>query len=299
MSMTMTAGRRRIHDRLAAQPGVRSVRRPILADGPDEFDLFYVRAGEESEHPLVILPGGPGAASIALYRGLRKRAVADGRDVIMVEHRGVGMSRHDDDGADLPLDALTIEAVVDDLAAVLDDAGVASAVLYGASYGTYLAAGVGVRHPDRVHAMVLDSPLLSADDIDVMRDAVRRVLWDGVPETAEIAVKVRQLVEKGVLTPARRGSPRTCTGSADPTCSVASSTCCSRAAIGSGARSVSARGCCPNARRRSTTNPTWSAASATANSTMARCPTASRSTRPWRTARRPPVKSTSSPSPTI
>ncbi|MDP9165083.1 MAG: alpha/beta hydrolase, partial [Actinomycetota bacterium] len=118
-----------------------------------------------------------------------------------VEHRGVGMSRHDDDGADLPLDALTIEAVVDDLAAVLDDAGVASAVFYGASYGTYLAAGVGVRHPERVHAMVLDSPLLSADDIDVMRDAVRRVLWDGVPETAEIAVKVQQLVEKGLLTP--------------------------------------------------------------------------------------------------
>ena len=67
--MTMTAGRRRVHDKLAALAGVRSVRRPILADGPDEFDLFYVRTGEKSEHPLLIVPGGPGAASIALYRG--------------------------------------------------------------------------------------------------------------------------------------------------------------------------------------------------------------------------------------
>ncbi|MBJ7338002.1 alpha/beta fold hydrolase [Mycolicibacterium sp.] len=202
--MTMNAGRRRVHDRLAAQPGVRSVRRPVLADGGEEFDLFYVRTGEESDHPLVIIPGGPGAASIALYRGLRKRAAAAGLDVIMVEHRGVGMSRHDDAGADLPPDALTIEAVVGDVAAVLDDAKVDQAVVYGTSYGTYLAAGLGVRHPARVRAMVLDSPLLSADDIDEVRIAVRRALWDGDDEeTAELAEKVHRLVEDGVLTPAK------------------------------------------------------------------------------------------------
>jgi pimeloyl-ACP methyl ester carboxylesterase len=201
--MTMNARRRRVHDRLAAQTGVRSVRRPIVADGPDEFDLFYVRTGEKSDHPLVIIPGGPGAASVALYRGLRKRAAADGLDVIMVEHRGVGMSRHDDEGADLPLEALTIDAAVGDIAAVLDDADVEEAVVYGTSYGTYLAAGLGVRHPGRVHAMVLDSPLLSADDIDEVRDAVRRTLWDGADEeTAGLAAKVHQLVEDGVLTPA-------------------------------------------------------------------------------------------------
>lgn len=200
--MTMNAGRRRVHDKLAASPGVRSVRRPVVAGRPDEFDLFYVRTGEKSDHPLIVIPGGPGAASIALYRGLRRRAAADGRDVIMVEHRGVGLSRHDDAGADLPPDALTIDAAVDDLAAVLDDAGVESAVVYGASYGTYLAAGLGVRHPDRVHAMILDSPLLSAHDIDDVRVAVRRVLWDGEGENAELADKVHRLVADGVLTAA-------------------------------------------------------------------------------------------------
>ena len=199
--MTMNAKRRKAHDRLAALPGVRSVRRPILSGG-DEFDLFYVRTGN-SAHPLVIIPGGPGAASIARYRGVRRRAQAAGLDVLMVEHRGVGMSRHDDAGADLPLEALTIEAAVDDIAAVLDDMDVESAVIYGASYGTYLASGLGVRHPGRVRAMILDSPLLSADDIDLVREATRRVLWDGdEPETAELAVKVRDLVGKGVLTPA-------------------------------------------------------------------------------------------------
>src|SRR6185437_7479816 len=209
--MTMNAKRRRAHDKLAALPGVRAVRRPIrprrdvagqaAPAGDLEFDLFYVRIGRKSAHPVVIIPGGPGAASIALYRGLRRRAAADGLDVIMIEHRGVGMSRHDDSGADLPPEALTVEQVVDDVAAVLDDAHVESAVVYGTSYGTYIAAGLGVRHPGRVRAMILDSPLLSRDDIVDVRDAIRRVLLKGEhPETAALAPKVRRLVDAGVMT---------------------------------------------------------------------------------------------------
>ena len=201
--MTMNPKRRRAHDKLAALPGVRPVRRPVLPNKAEEFDLYYVRTGRKSAHPLVVIPGGPGAASIALYRGFRRRATALGLDVIMVEHRGVGMSRHDDSGCDLPPEALTIDQVVDDVAAVLDDAQVDKAVIYGTSYGTYLAAGVGVRHPDRVHAMVLDSPVLSAADIDDVRDTTRRLLWDGDdPETAALAAKVRQLVDGEVLSPA-------------------------------------------------------------------------------------------------
>ncbi len=199
----MNAKRRRAHQKLASQAGVRSVRRPVSPDTTDEFDLYYVRAGRKSAHPLVIIPGGPGAASVALYRGVRRRAAAAGLDVLMIEHRGVGMSRHDDAGADLPPQALTIEQAVDDLVAVLDDAQVGKAILYGTSYGTYLAAGVGVRHPQRVHGMILDSPVLSGDDIDEVRAAIRRVLWDGTDsENRDLAPKVRQLVGDGVLTPA-------------------------------------------------------------------------------------------------
>ena len=195
----MTDKRKRAHKKLAALPGVRSVRRPLTAESDDTFDLFYVRTGRPSANPLVIIPGGPGVASIQLYQGLRRRL---GTDVLMIEHRGVGMSRHDDAGADLPPQALTVELVVDDVAAVLDDAGVDKAVVYGTSYGSYIAAGVGVAHPDRVSAMILDSPVLSADDIDAVREATRGVLSDGKdPETAELAPKVRKLVDDGVMTP--------------------------------------------------------------------------------------------------
>ncbi|MGZ5379047.1 MAG: alpha/beta hydrolase, partial [Mycobacterium sp.] len=72
--MTMNARRRRAHDKLAALPGVRAVRRPVrsgASSADEEFDLYYVRAGRKSLHPLVVIPGGPGAASVALYRGFR------------------------------------------------------------------------------------------------------------------------------------------------------------------------------------------------------------------------------------
>ncbi|ETW23252.1 alpha/beta fold hydrolase [Mycobacterium gastri] len=199
--MTMNAKRRKVHEKLAKLPGVRPVRRPVSPGSDDEFDLYYVRTGRKSAHPLVIIPGGPGVASMRLYHGLRRRAAVAGLDVIMIEHRGVGMSRHDDTGADLPPEALTIDQVVDDVAAVLDDAHVDSAVVYGTSYGTYIAAGLGVRHPSRAKAMVLDSPVLSRHDIALARDAIRRLLLKGdSPETAALAPKVRRLVDSGVMT---------------------------------------------------------------------------------------------------
>ena len=190
--------RRRAHDRLAALPGVRPVRRPLTNEG-GEFDLYYVRTGRKSRHPLVLIPGGPGMASIGHYQRLRRRAVAAGLDVIMIEHRGVGLSRRDDAGADLSPEALTIEAVVDDVAAVLDDARVDSAVVYGTSYGSYLAAGVGAVHPARVHAMILDSPLLNHADIEIVRRALRGLLWDG---SDPLAAKVRALEAEAAMTPA-------------------------------------------------------------------------------------------------
>jgi proline iminopeptidase len=60
--MTMNAKRRRAHDKLATMAGVRPVRRPVTSDGCDEFDLYYVRTGRKSPNPLVVIPGGPGAA---------------------------------------------------------------------------------------------------------------------------------------------------------------------------------------------------------------------------------------------
>lgn len=173
---------------------IRTVRRPASTDSP-EFDLAYVRVHRGASIPVVVIPGGPGLGSVRVYGGLRRSA--PDLDITMVEHRGVGYSRHDVTGADLPASAMTVTAAVDDIAAVLDAEHVDRAIIVGSSYGTYLAQGFGVRHPARVQAMVLDSTLLSAEDHHDVRAHARRVLWEGDHgTTATAARRIRRMVEK-------------------------------------------------------------------------------------------------------
>ncbi|MEV1295456.1 alpha/beta fold hydrolase [Pseudonocardia sp. NPDC049635] len=172
------------------------VARP-LTDGR-ELPLARVRAGPGERTPVLAIPGGPGLASVLPYRGLRRAAARRGLDVIMMEHRGVGFSRRDSAGTDLTVDDVTSTAAADDLAAVLDAAGVQQAVVYGTSYGSYLAQLFGIRHPDRVAAMVLDAPGLDAGDMAEVRAHLRALFWDGLhPATARCAALVRELAAAG------------------------------------------------------------------------------------------------------
>lgn len=173
---------------------VRSVRRPAT-DGAPAFDLTYVRSGPRTATPALVIPGGPGLVSMLPYRGLRRWAAGGGLDLIMVEHRGVGRSRRDLAGRDLPADAMRVTAVLDDLAAVLDAEGVERAYVVGSSYGSYLTSGFGARHPDRVAGMLLDSALQSAHDLGLERAHLRALFWDG---DDEIARGVRGLVADGI-----------------------------------------------------------------------------------------------------
>ncbi len=190
-------------------PGLRRLRRAAGGATP-AFDLAYLRTRDSATSgtgqsrggvppPLVVIPGGPGIASTLPYVGLRRRAAARGLDVIMVEHRGVGLSRRNVHGHDLPPAAMRVEAVVDDIAAVLDAEGIPRAFVYGASYGSYLAAGFGVRHRDRVAGMVLDSPMVSSADHEVERRLVRALFWDGDdPQTRALTAQVHRLAASGV-----------------------------------------------------------------------------------------------------
>ncbi len=193
--------RARLGRRLRRIPGLGAVTRPLEPHG--EFDLTYIREGTPGATPLLIIPGGPGLASVLPYRGVRRAAARGGFDVVMVEHRGVGLSRTDRTGADLPMAAMTVADVVGDLVAVLDDCGWQRAVVYGSSYGGYLAQVLGAQHPERVSAMVLDSPAVEAPGEDLARRHQRRLFWDGdEPETAAAAAKLRTLVAEGTVTTA-------------------------------------------------------------------------------------------------
>jgi len=175
--------------------GVRTLRRSATDDAP-AFDLSYVRTGPTGKYPpAVVIPGGPGLGSILPYRALRSIAARRGLDLIMVEHRGIGLSRKDVTGKDLPQSAMRITHVLGDIAAVLDHESVERTYVVGSSYGSYLASSFGIAYPERVEGMLLDSALQSAGDIDIERQAVRGLLWDADSEAARL---MRQLTEAGI-----------------------------------------------------------------------------------------------------
>lgn len=184
--------------RPARRMHARTVRRP-LRGVTGHLDVAYVRTPEARRRvrtPIVVLPGGPGMASMLPYAALRSWADKSGIDLVMIDHRGVGLSRTDDAGADLTADDLWIRDIVDDVIAVLDAENIDTAVLYGASYGTYLAQAVAAEHPGRVAGLVLDSAMLGADDVHEERRLTRATLWEGTrPATRHLAAKVRTLVE--------------------------------------------------------------------------------------------------------
>lgn len=173
------------------------------------MDIAYLRERPGSGPVVVEIPGGPGVAVPLPYRRFRARAARAGLDLIMVEHRGVGLSRRDVTGRDLPAPAVSVPQVVADLAAVLDAEGIERAIVSGASYGSYVAAAFAVTHPERTAGLVLDSPVLGADDYRAVRRHARALLWEGTTgdaTTRRIAGKIRTLVQRDGHRPLELGA---------------------------------------------------------------------------------------------
>ena len=68
--------------------------------------------------------------------------------VLRLDNRGAGLS-------DAPDEAFSIEQMADDVAAVMDAAGMPSAHVYGASMGGQIAQELAIRYPERVLSLVL------------------------------------------------------------------------------------------------------------------------------------------------
>jgi proline iminopeptidase len=205
-----------------------TVYREFSADDPRLFPLRYARtvprrprrtrrprAAADAEEPagtaapevpVLLIPDGPGRASVLPYDVLRRSLAGRGLDVLMMEHRGVGLSRLDAEGVDLPAHAMTLREVIRDLVAVLDHARVPQVAVVGTGYGAYLAQALGVFHPERVHSLVLDSPLTSAGDESIAQRTLRGLYWDGSePSTATTAAVLRRMVEQGEVDGHRAG----------------------------------------------------------------------------------------------
>jgi proline iminopeptidase len=109
------------------------------------------------------------------YVRVRRRLTDAGFRVLMPEHRGVGLSRLDDAGRSLPVDAMRSRYAVADVLRVLDAAGVGTALLLGTSYGRQLALRAALSAPDRLDGLILDS---WAEGVDT-RGYRRSLFWRG------------------------------------------------------------------------------------------------------------------------
>jgi pimeloyl-ACP methyl ester carboxylesterase len=133
--------------------------------------------------PLFLLAGGPGQGATAMYASYAAAFAQVNRnhDIVLVDQRGTGNSAplscdYPDDwqAPDDPMPALrqatlaclrkygegvrfyTSSAAVADLAAVREALGYPLIDLYGVSYGTRVAQLYMRRHPQSVHAVILD-----------------------------------------------------------------------------------------------------------------------------------------------
>ncbi|MER5350757.1 alpha/beta hydrolase [Kitasatospora sp. NPDC002551] len=156
--------------------------------------------------PLVLLHAFPLNAAMwsAQLRELPGRA-GDRARVIAPDQRGFG-------GTGLGPEEPALETVADDLARLLDTAGIDRAVLGGISMGGYVAMAFAERHPDRLAGLLLANTKATADpeaaranreriaSAVLARDSVRLLLDERMangqlgPESQHLADRVREMI---------------------------------------------------------------------------------------------------------
>lgn len=124
--------------------------------GVNQTELFcdvagpslVVRSGRLEPRPtMVVLHGGPGFDQGYLRPGLDP--LQDDCQLVYVDLRGQGRSGRP------PMDTCTVDQMADDVAALSELLGVSRPIVFGHSFGGFVALDVSARHPDLAAGLVL------------------------------------------------------------------------------------------------------------------------------------------------
>jgi len=128
-----------------------------------DLDIWAEQVGEGPDVLLIAGAGDPVEVWQFQFDGL-----ADRYRLTAFDNRGVGRTR-------MPEGPVTVEAMADDAAGVLDALGIPSAHVAGYSGGSVIAQELALRHPGRVLSLVMQSTWAAMDSY--YRSWVRFVQW--------------------------------------------------------------------------------------------------------------------------
>ncbi|WP_147113393.1 alpha/beta fold hydrolase [Tateyamaria sp. syn59] len=124
---------------------------------------------------LIALHGGPGADH-SIYKP-HLGQLTDLCQILYVDHRGNGRS---DDGDPA---TWTLAQWGDDIAGLCDVLGIERPIIYGASFGGYVAQSFATRHPDRLSGLIL-SVTAAKVDFEAVFAAFARIGGDKAGDVA-------------------------------------------------------------------------------------------------------------------
>jgi pimeloyl-ACP methyl ester carboxylesterase len=155
----------------------------------DGFRLAYDRHGRPGAPAVVLLHGWPGGRH---DHDAVAAALAGDADVLVPDLRGFGET---EGPADAPDGAYNASAQAASIAGLLDELGVARALIGGYDVGSRVAQRLAADHPDRVAALVITPPVPGAGERILAREPMEefwyqpfhrlplaRALIDGRPD---------------------------------------------------------------------------------------------------------------------
>ena len=118
----------------------------------DGHRVYWEVCGNPDGKPAVVLHGGPGSGCPPSWR---RYFDPDAYRVVLLDQRGCGRSTPHASSPGIDLSAVTTDHMVGDLERLREHLGIASWLVFGASWGCVLALVYAERHPDRVSEVVV------------------------------------------------------------------------------------------------------------------------------------------------
>ena len=197
--------------------GANTIMNEVIAEGPPELitgetgfarsgdvEIWYeAKSGVDTPKASILLIMGIANTSIAWPKHFIQPLVDSGYQVILYDHRGLGMSDWIENWS--PENAYKLADMAKDGIAVLDHLGVNKAHIIGVSMGGMIAQRLVIDHPDRILSLIsmmssgyIEDPDLSGIPPETIKELLRVALRYSFSSSEKNMIKMH-LISRGLL----------------------------------------------------------------------------------------------------